>query len=58
MPVEVVNAAGPGRAKPPHRVGNAKSQVKSAVTFVADAVYTVKFENRITYEGERERNWR
>jgi hypothetical protein len=27
---------------------------KSAVKVVADAVYTAKFENRITYEGKRE----
>jgi hypothetical protein len=27
---------------------------KSAVKVVADGVYTAKFQNKITYEGERE----
>jgi hypothetical protein len=29
-------------------------QAKSAVKVVGDEVYTAKFENNITYEGERE----
>jgi hypothetical protein len=34
-----------------------KSQAKSAMKVVADEVYTAKFENKITYEGERESDW-
>jgi hypothetical protein len=30
---------------------------KSAVKAVADGVYTEKFRNKITFEGERESNW-
>jgi hypothetical protein len=32
----------------------AKSQAKSAVKVVGDEVYTAKFENKITYAGEKE----
>jgi hypothetical protein len=35
-------------------ISKQNSERKSAVKIVADGVYNAKFENRITYEGERE----